>query len=84
MNRLAIALAALGEPSSESRRQALGLNAKTGLQSPFAGGKRVVKFSRTGEVPHAKAVEPFERAGPAVAADIDVNFEFARVHSGKV
>jgi hypothetical protein len=49
----------------------------------FSRRKCVVKLSRAGEIAHGEAIEPFERAGPAFAANDNFDRKFAGIHSGR-
>src|ERR1700674_1455101 len=82
LHGLAVALAAFRKPCRERLRQALRLDAKAGLKLALSGRKRVVELSRTREIAHGEAVEPFERAGPAFATNDDFDREFAGIHCG--
>src|SRR4029077_18867176 len=70
----------LGEPFAHRRGQPLGVNAQSGFDLPLAGRQGVVKFRRSGEIPHTEAVKPIERSGPALCSDYDFHLQFPGVH----
>jgi hypothetical protein len=80
LNGLAGAFASLGEPGAESGRKAFGGNVEASLEPAIGGGQGVVKFGLAGEIAHAEAVEPVERARAALAAYDDLDDEFLGVH----
>ena len=81
MNGLPFALAALRQPGSQSFGEALWSQAKARFESTVSDRKGVIKFRRVGEIAHAELIQPFERAGAALAANHYVHRKFLRVHS---
>lgn len=84
LHRLTRAFAALSQPRGESLGVALGLDAKACLDAAIGDGKHVIEFGGIGEVAHAEAIKPVERARLAFAGDDDFNAEFLRVHSASI
>src|SRR6267143_147510 len=80
LHGLAVALAAFGQPRGECLCQALRLDAKASLEQTLSCRQRVVELGRAREIAHCETIEPFERAGPAFAADNDFDFQFTGVH----
>src|SRR2546428_179424 len=69
---------------SERGGQTLGLHAKTGFQSPFTQGKRIVKFGGIRKISHAEAVQPVERARAALPGNHHVHVKFLGVHAESI
>jgi hypothetical protein len=78
---VALAFAALGEPSGETFRETGRSEAEAGFDAAIGDGERVVKVGGVGEVAHAELVEPIERAGFSVALNHDVHGKLLRVHA---
>jgi hypothetical protein len=84
MDGLAFAFAALGQPSGEAFGEALGGQAEAGFEAAVGERKGVVEIGGVGEIAHGKLIEPFERAGAALAEDQDVDLKFLRIHIGMI
>jgi len=56
------------------------LDSKTSFKLAFSRREGVIEVSRACEIAHGETIEPFERAGTALAVDDDFNFQFAGVH----
>jgi len=80
LDGVAIAFAALGEPFAERRSKARGIDAQTGFELALAGGQGLVKLARAREIPHAKAVQPIERARTTLATDDYIHVKLSRKH----
>lgn len=80
VDRLTLRFAAAGEPFAHRFRQSRGFDAQARFEPAFAGRQRVVEFGLTGEITHAKRIEPFQRAWPALSRDNDFDEQFLRVH----
>src|SRR5262249_12948225 len=78
---VAVALAALGEPSGKAFGEAFGSEAVAGFDAAFGDGKSFIEVSGIGEIAHAKLVEPIEGTGFLIALDDDVDRELLRVHA---
>ena len=55
-------------------------HAKSGFEQAVGDRKRVVEFGGTGEIAHAKCVEPVERARLPLAGDNDIHEKSLSVH----
>jgi hypothetical protein len=77
---LAFTFATLGEPAGEAFGKSVRRKPETGFEAAIGDRESVVEVGRVGEVAHAKLVEPFERAGFALASDQHIDAEFLGVH----
>jgi hypothetical protein len=77
---LALSLTSLGERSTHSLSEALRLNTEACFEQAFGERKGIVKFGLTGKIAHAKAIEPIERAWPALAIHDNFNAKLLGVH----
>ena len=78
-NRLPLALASPREPFAHSLGQSSRGNSQSRFDLAVANWERVVKFGRSGEIAHAKAIEPSERAGTPLAGSDNLDEKFLRV-----
>lgn len=80
LDGLPFAFAALGEPSGEAFGKALRRQPEAGFHAAIGKGQGVVEVCGVSEVPHRELIEPFKRAGAALAADQHINLKFLGVH----
>jgi hypothetical protein len=84
LDRPALSLAPLGERSAHRLSKALRLYTEARFEETFGQRKGIVKFGLTGEIAHAKAIEPIKRAGATLAIHDDFDTELLGVHAESV
>ena len=83
-DRLPLTFASPRKPIAHRFGQPRRRYPQPGFDLAVAGRQCVVKFGLTGEIAHAKAVEPIERAGAPLDADEDFDEKFLGVDGGSI
>jgi hypothetical protein len=83
-DRLPLTFASPRKPIAHRFGQPRRRNAQPGFDLAVAGGQGVIEFGLAGEIAHAKAVEPIQRAGTPLGADEDFDEKFLGVDSSSI